>query len=441
MRKKIITLTVVIVALFLAATAIVAFDVNPFEKKQSEDKDSYFNKTIEVIAAEKGDIRNAISAKGTIVSENPVEIKIPVNAKVREVSVKSGSRVEAGDLLVALDKESLQKEYDKIYSEWVKAEADLGYMKPTYDYVRIIATAKGTVTDNNLVKNKYTEDIIKEKEYLLAIETESENQVFSDDVPNGKITTVNYLSAKGRKVKSGDLLFIVKVENSGFSNQVKKVNELEKQLETLKKLISSPYIIAESNAIVSNVSVESNKSYDKDTTIIKTNPTDEVLVKLTINKDELRKVSIDQNATVTLDSGIELAGNVSHISYSPNDSGSFDLTVKLNELDAADLNDILPGLKASVDIVLEEKDDVVKVPVDAVKTDNEGEYVLVYTGSMDDVKSYNVDTIPTEKRYIKKGLVTSLYVEIESGISLGEKVVVVTVSKNENDFYGDMMGF
>jgi len=142
-----------------------------------------------------------------------------------------------------------------------------------------------------------------------------------------------------------------------------------------------------------------------------------------------------------LDSGVQLAGSVSHISYSPNESGKFDLTVKLPDLEGSDVNDILPGLKAGVEIVLEEKMDVVKVPVDAIKTDSKGEYVLVYTGSIEDVKNYTVDTIPTEKRHIKKGLVTPLYVEIENGVLAGEKVVVVTVSKNENDFYGNIIGF
>lgn len=441
MRKKIIGLTVIIVVVLLAITAVVAFDVNPFKKKQQEEKDNYFTKTLEVVAAEKGDIKNTISAKGIINSENPVEIYMPASAKIKKVSVQTGSRVEKGDTLAVLDTDSLQDEYDRVYDEWVKAESDLGYMKPTYDYVRIIATTKGKVTENNLTKNKTTEDIIKEKEYLLVIETDSEKQVFSDDVPSGKISSINRLSAKGREVKSGDLLFIVKVANGSFNAQVEKVKDLEEQLSALEELMDEPYIKAKSDAIVSAVSAAEGRQYDKNASLASIKPTDEILVKLTITKDELRKVSVDQDAKVTLDSGVELLGKISHISYSPNESGVFDLTVKLSDLNGADTNDILPGLKAGVDIVLEEKNDVVKVPVDAIKTDSEGEYVLVYTGNMDDVKSYTVDTIPTEKRYIEKGLVTPLYVEIESGVEAGEKVVVVTVSKNENDFYGDMMGF
>jgi len=441
MRKKIIILTVIIVVAIFSVMALIAFDVNPFQKKNQETKDNCFTKTIEVVAVEKGDLKNAISVKGTIDSENPIEINMPANAKIKEISVREGSRTRKGDILVVLDKDSLKDEYSKIYEEWVKAESDLGYMKPTYDYVRIIATAKGKVTENNLVKNSNTEDIIEEKEHLLVIENRNEKKALSNNVPNGKISSINYLSAKGREVKSGDLLFIVKVANGDFNTQVEKVIDLHEQLKVLQEIIEDPYIKTESNFIVSKINILEDGYYEKDTAFIKANPTDEILVKLAITKDELRKVSIDQEAKVTLDSGVQLAGSVSHISYSPNESGKFDLTVKLPDLEGSDVNDILPGLKAGVEIVLEEKMDVVKVPVDAIKTDSKGEYVLVYTGSIEDVKNYTVDTIPTEKRHIKKGLVTPLYVEIENGVLAGEKVVVVTVSKNENDFYGNIIGF
>ena len=115
MRKKIIILTVIIVVAIFSITALIAFDVNPFQKKKQETKNNYFTKTIEVVAAEKGDLKNTISAKGTIDSENPIEIKMPANAKIKEIPVREGSRTRKGDILVVLDKDSLKDEYSKIY--------------------------------------------------------------------------------------------------------------------------------------------------------------------------------------------------------------------------------------------------------------------------------------------------------------------------------------
>ena len=159
---------------------------------------------------------------------------MPVTAKINEIYVRDGSKVEEGQTLATLDAESLMEEYENLYEEWLEAKSQLGNMKPSYTYTRIIATQEGKVTENNLSKDKNTEDIIREKEYLLAIESDGLQHIYSDDVPKGKISSVNYLSAVGRQVKSGDLLFIVKVEDASFRNQVEVVENLENELKLHK---------------------------------------------------------------------------------------------------------------------------------------------------------------------------------------------------------------
>ena len=441
MRKKIIILTIISVIVLFGITILIAFDVNPLKISKQVNEDEYFTKTIEIATAEQGSLKNTISTKGSLDSVNSTEEKMPVTAKINEIYVRDGSKVEEGQTLATLDAESLMEEYENLYEEWLEAKSQLGNMKPSYTYTRIIATQEGKVTENNLSKDKNTEDIIREKEYLLAIESDGLQHIYSDDVPKGKISSINYLSAVGRQVKSGDLLFIVKVEDASFRNQVEAVENLENELELYRQLLADPTIKAAQNCIISDVEIEEGQSCEKDTVTLKMKSTDKVEVKITVTKDELRKVLKDTEAMVTLDSGLELTGIVEHISYTPNDNGKYMVTLKIDDIGNADFNDILPGLNVSVEIILEEKDDVVKVPVDAVKADNQGEYVLVYTGSTEELSSYTVDTIPTEKKYIEKGMVTSLYVEIISGVSPGEKIVVVTVSKNDNDFFTGMIGY
>jgi len=440
-KKTIISITSIIVVILLLSTAVIAFDIDVFKKKESDNIDSYFSKTMEVKEVTVGDIRNSISTKGSIKVENKLKVTMPVNGKIDEVSVLTGSRVNKGDIIAILDVKSLEDEYNKIYDEWTKNKTQLGEMKPTYDYIRIVATHKGKVTENNLIKNKTTEDILEDSDSLVTIESDNEKHVYSDNVPRGQISSIGYGSRQGKTVKSGDMLFIVKVENGGFDKQVKKIEELEGKLKAIKGLIDDPTLKAENDAIISSVDVTNDETCEQHKVIATIEPDNEFLVSLSITKDELRKVELNQEANVTLDSGTELKGYVHHISYNANDSGKFNMTIKMKNVKNAEPNDILPGLKAGVEIVLEEKLEVVKVPIDAIKTDSKGEYVLVYKGQMDEFNKYSVDTVPTEKRYIEKGLVTPMYTEIISGVSKGERVVVVTVSKNENDNFGGMIGF
>jgi multidrug efflux pump subunit AcrA (membrane-fusion protein) len=92
------------------------------------------------------------------------------------------------------------------------------------------------------------------------------------------------------------------------------------------------------------------------------------------------------------------------------------------------LSNVYPGVTGKVTIELDKKEDVLRVPLEAVKQDNDGEYVMVYTGDSKDIAEYDVSTIPMEKRYIERGATNSLFAEVLSGLRGDEKVVIAKTS-------------
>ena len=81
-------------------------------------------------------------------------------------------------------------------------------------------------------------------------------------------------------------------------------------------------------------------------------------------------------------------------------------------------NLLLPAMTARVDIVTDEKENALVVPISALKTDSSGSYVMVSAGK------------EQEKRYVSTGIYSDEYVEITDGLTDGEQLVVTYKSKS-----------
>jgi RND family efflux transporter MFP subunit len=98
-------------------------------------------------------------------------------------------------------------------------------------------------------------------------------------------------------------------------------------------------------------------------------------------------------------------------------SESFDLSTRTmpTEVDIQNRNQLLkPGMFAKIDLILEEKDSALVLPVETLLQDDQGKYV--YT--------LNKDTV-VNKRYVQIGIEENNKDEIVSGISDQDKIVTV----------------
>jgi len=425
---------------------------------------------MEIQEVTKGNMSNAISSSGKASLSETVTMSLPINMKIDNVEVKSGAMIKKGDVIAGLDVKALKNERDDIVAQLSKAKIELGKMEG-YTNIKIIADQTGTVTNNILSNYEYEKiletqkkititqnnkevkvhrdyipvikkvaDLLNENKIVLAIENENYSTTIGKNLPDGEISRIYRKAKSGSKVKPGDVLFIIKTENKDMKTQINNIEELEQKLDTVNALINSPQIQATYSGIIDEVTIKEGNMHEANQDIIKIKLQDNVTVNISIIEKEMRQLEIGQRANVKVREAI-MEAEVLHINYNANDEGKFNIELKIVNIDDSE-GDILPNTKANVNILLEEKQNVLKVSVDAIKTDSKGEYVMVYTGNPEDLATYTIDTIPTEKRYIKKGLVTPLYAEITEGISEGEKIIVVNVSKNDNqDFYSSMTGF
>ncbi len=142
---------------------------------------------------------------------------------------------------------------------------------------------------------------------------------------------------------------------------------------------------------------------------------DRLIVKAQFDETDIGKIKIGQPATISLDAypEIKVNGAVNHISY----ESQMVSNVSIYEVDI--LPEKVPaefrsGMTAEVKVLEGNKENVLTLPLLAVKQDKEGSYVLIGQGK--DKKS-------AQKRVIT-GLSNDTDIEIVSGLEATDKVVV-----------------
>lgn len=150
---------------------------------------------------------------------------------------------------------------------------------------------------------------------------------------------------------------------------------------------------------------------------------------MSIDELDIQKVKVGQKVSIEADAfeGRTFSGSVTNVSlestYS-NGVSTYPVTVTLDEM-----GDLLPGMNVDGVITLEEADDVLTIPVDALMRGNQ-----VYV--KDDTVTEQQGPVPAGFRAVKveTGLTNDSYVEITSGLSEGDVVYVAESSSSGGSF-------
>ncbi|MGL5507362.1 MAG: hypothetical protein ACRDB0_05605, partial [Paraclostridium sp.] len=82
-------------------------------------------------------------------------------------------------------------------------------------------------------------------------------------------------------------------------------------------------------------------------------------------------------------------------------------------------SDVKPGMSASLEIICDKKDDVLYIPIEGVKKDNDGNYFV-------NIPSTN------ESKEIEVGIHNEDYIEVTSGLSENEEIQLPTIKENSS---------
>lgn len=174
-------------------------------------------------------------------------------------------------------------------------------------------------------------------------------------------------------------------------------------------------------------SVENNTVDSEETKANEEEQTIEVIkqynVKLSVEDKDFSKVKENQTVEVSVkneEKNLNYTGKVKQINKDPLAKSTIDI-----EITNPDEN-LQADMQAVCTIIIEKAENVVALPIEAIQKDEENKtYVNLVQGDTE-----------TEKAYIKTGISDEYYVEIEEGLSVGDRVQIIkssTTVVNDNE--------
>lgn len=388
----------------------------------------------------KRDIVETVSASGKIQSESEVIISPDVAGEIMELPVKEGDKVIAGQLLVKIDPDIQQSNVERLQAALNTSKANLANAQSRK--AQSNARLTNSKANYDRVKKLYEDKVIAQSEYDATI---SEYEVAKSDV-----------EAASQSVEASR--FSVKSAAAGLKEAEKNLTRTE---------IYSPV-----NGTISKLNYEKGErvvgtSQMQGSEIMKIADLNEMEVLVEVNENDIIRVGLGDTCDIEVDAylGQEFKGIVTNIANSAMSSGMgtdqiTNFEVKVRMLRASytglvndkqpDQSPFRPGMSATVDIRTREVLDVLVVPIQAVTTRSERDLTEADNEESDRRKrrkgsssdEENVDeeeTAITEDaveivfvakdgsavfKKVETGIQDSEYIQIRSGLSEGEQVVV-----------------
>lgn len=346
---------------------------------------------------ERGTIISTVSASGSVLTTNLVNVTTQASGVVKAVYVKDGDKVFAGQKIaeITLDYEGQQKN-SSAWASYLAAKNNLESAKTTlYTLDSAMWAANQKFINDAVARGLSTDDptYIQENDDWLAAEAKYKNQKGVIDQANASLAS------------------------AWISYQ-----------------LTSPIVTAPIAGVVSNIGVvpgmvltpQSSTSSQRIAVIQnETNP----IISVNISEIDVPKVKTGQKATVTLDSLPDktFTGKVVTVDRIGTTSNNVVSYTSLIQLDTTS-SEILPNMAANASIILETKANVLLIPSTAIQTQAGQSFVRV-------LRNGREQQIPVEI-----GLQGDTQTEIISGLSEGDEVIIGTVTTQNQPQGGSIFG-
>jgi HlyD family secretion protein len=239
-------------------------------------------------------------------------------------------------------------------------------------------------------------------------------------------------NAKDSVVDLEQSLTIFLINNQNGDNPLslqKSKNNLAKQEEALQDLKDTlaDYTVRSTIAgTVAKIDVKAGDSVSSATaeaTVISKQYT----VELSLNEVDATNIKVGQKATITFDAveDLTISGEVTEVDAVGTVSGG---VVTYDIIVAFDMQDkrVKVGMSSTVSVIIDVKQNVLLIPSSAVKSSGDIYYVEKFIGS--DIANITADQL--EKTQVEVGSTNDTNMEIISGLSEGDQVLLRTISSS-----------
>ncbi|MDA7904915.1 hypothetical protein N9A80_01080 [Rhodopirellula sp.] len=430
------------VVFLMALLGIIAIGVRTYSEAGSSAKISYAEVLTHTV--DRQNLTVSITEQGTLESRENVEVKCKVRGENTVIwVVENGSEVKKGDVLVKLDTlviEDTINERSK-YALWslsgaesTRANAKRAALAiKEYEEGRFVVQLKTlekdlAITESNL---RVAQNMVRHAKQMFergyAPQVELDEKVLSvtraENAVNDAKEAIRVLKAYTKPTELVQLTGALKAAeaNRDSLNERAKMDGTrrdlalaEKELCTILAPKSGMVIYPSAQSWEKTPDIEEGATVHRDQKLLLMPDLKHMQVKVGIHESMIERVSLGMRAKVTLPEE-QLEGDVSEVaaiaepaSWWTGNLVKYETIVRLPEIEG-----LRPGMSAEVEVFLAEYENVMTVPVTAVVESVEGTLCWVSMASGE-----------IERRTLLLGDSDDVMIIVESGIEVGEKVVL-----------------
>lgn len=342
------------------------------------------------------EIKNYLSISGIIKSGDTTDYIITGASQVNKVYVKEGDEVKKGDLLIDFDNQDVMDSYKRTAISYEKARLSID--EAERKYFDVLEDIKQAEKDRDYSKEKmeYYEEypldpeaVAKYNKYEAAYETyKSKIDALENSIPSAEQLQIQKLTFEEAKM--------------ALDTAQKSVDRLPKN------------IYAESDGVVKNLAVSDLRMVDRGTKALSIRQTSSNIVEFSLGKYDLPKVSLGMDCTIEFGTS-EYKGKITEIDNIADESSKVKAQITVENPDEK----FISGMAVDIDILTFSNQNALSIPIESVKTDRNGDYCYI----MNEQKNEKGEvTYKAEKKYIKVGNSSDLYIEVLDGLTSNDVV-------------------
>ena len=357
---------------------------------------------IRTAKVEPGKIRSVISTNGKIEPVTNFEAHAPIATSIKSVFVKEGAAVKKGQLLIVLDDADARTQAARAETQLKSAQADLAAIE----------------------KGGNQEEVLNLEAQLVKAQTDHDSAQRNLDAlkrlqQQGAASTGEVQEAQNALTRANaQLALLQQKQTKRFSNpEIARVqaqrDEARAAYDAAQDVLAKSNVRAPFDGIVYSLPVKQGGFVSTGDLLLQLADLRKVLVRAFIDEPDVARLNAGDIIEITWDA---VPGRIWHATVTSIPStvklrGSRNVGETTSIVDNTDYK-LLPNINVGVTIVTAEKENVLVVPREAVRTDESTPYVLQVVGH--ELKRQNVQT----------ALSNLTQVEITSGLSAKDLIAL-----------------
>ena len=394
-----------VVIIVLVVLVVVAAIIGSSVKKMTSQVATAVN-TVEVEPVQKRDLSDTISLKGTVSGITKNNATSKALAEITAVNVQVGDIVKEGDVLCTLDSSTIQDQIADLEKNMSDTKEDQQTQLAAAQ--KAIDDAKDAYNAQSIMWDKSEDKSDAEFQSLLA----AQKAVTTAEEDYQKV-----LETTNRTIEDAQRAVELDKYKGSDSSSKDKLTDLKEQLEDCNITAPCGGVVTAVNVSVGDVNADSK------TPLVTIEDTSSLKMVATVEEADILKIEEGMKATVTADAmGDEtINGTVTRVvrvkgqstgSDGQTTSGGYSVEISL------DNKELLVGMEVKAKVMIKEKGEVLAIPYDLVKTDDDGNtYVLVAEANAD-------GSATAVKKNITVGEEVDYYTEVTGGdLAEGDKLI------------------